>query len=82
MLEDLVLEALRLDSLIDCIDRYFECVGAAKGSSPNQISKARVHAWLAAQDPPDMRLGIAAQRGFIPWDNPSFDQLKNLLTAL
>lgn len=82
MLEDLVLEALRLDSLTECIDRYFECVGAAKGSSLKEISKARVHAWLAAQDPPDMRLGIAAQRGLIPWDNPSFDQLRDFLTAL
>jgi hypothetical protein len=82
MLEDLCLAALRTDSLIQCIDEYFECVRANKGQPPNQISKARIHAWLAAQDPPDLRLGEAAQRGFIDWDSPSFDQLRNFLTAL
>lgn len=82
MLEDLFLEALRSGSLTQCIDQYFRCVEAVNGSSPKLISKARVHAWLSAQDPPDMRLGIAAQKGLIEWDNPSFDQLKNFLTAL
>jgi hypothetical protein len=68
--------------LTQCIDEYFECVRANKGKSPNQISKARIHAWLAAQNPPDLRLGEAAQKGFIDWDNPSFDQLRNFLTTL
>jgi hypothetical protein len=82
MLENLVLEALRQDRVTDCIDRYFECIEAAKGREQKQISKARVQAWLAAQDPPDMRLGIAAQKGLIPWDHPSFEQLRNFLSAL
>lgn len=82
MLEDLCLAALQTDSAIRCIAEYFECVRAAKGNLPNQIAKARVHAWLAAQDPPDLRLGEAAQRGFIDWDSSSFDQLRNFLTAL
>lgn len=82
MLEDLFLAALQTDSLIQCIDEYFECVRATKGSLPNLISKARVHAWLATQDPPDMRLGIAAQRGFVDWNSSPFDQLKNFLNAL
>lgn len=82
MLEDLFLEALGDDSLTQCIGRYFECVGVAKGSAPRLLSKARVHAWLAAQDPPDMRLGIAAQKGLVEWNNPSFDQLRDFLTSL
>jgi hypothetical protein len=82
MLEDLCLAALQTDSSMQCIDEYFECVKAIKGSLPNQISKARIHAWLAAQNPPDMRLGFAAQKGFIDWDNSSFDQLRNFLAAL
>ena len=82
MLEDLCLAALQTDSSIQCIDEYFECVRVAKGSLPTQISKARVHAWLAAQDPPDMRLGIAAQSGFIDCNSPAFNQLKDFLTSL
>lgn len=82
MLEDLCFSALQTDLSIQCIDEYFECVRATKGNLPGQISKARVHAWLAAQDPPDLRLGEAAQKGFIDWDSPTFDQLRNFLTTL
>ncbi|SRR6266536_3046196 len=69
MLEDLCLASLQADQLLECVDNYFGCVQATKESLPRQISKARIHAWLAAQEPPDMRLGIAAQRGFMDWNN-------------
>ena len=82
MLEDLCLSAWRTDSIASCVDEYFECLRTVKGELTAELSKARVHAWLAAQDPPDMRLGIAAQKGFIDWDNPSFDGLKNFLRTL
>jgi len=82
MLEDVCLEAWRADVLMPCIDDYFECVRAAKGNRPTQISKARVHAWLAAQTPPDMRLGIAAQRDLIDWSNSAYDRLREFMTAL
>ncbi|MGB9181416.1 MAG: DUF3226 domain-containing protein [Pyrinomonadaceae bacterium] len=82
MLEDVCLDALQTDLSIRCVDEYFECVRATKESLPNLISKARIHAWLATQNPPDMRLGIAAQRGFIDWNSPAFNPLKDFLTAL
>jgi hypothetical protein len=82
MLEDLCLAALQADPSMRCIEEYFECVITTKGKSPDQIAKARVHAWLAAQDPPDMRLGIAVKKGLIGWDKSSFDQLKTFLGAL
>jgi len=82
MLEDLCLEAWREDTLIPCIDDYFNCVSAVKGANPGQISKARVHAWLAAQTPPDLRLGIAAQKGLIDWTNPAFERLREFVTML
>jgi len=82
MLEDLCLAALGTDSLTKCIDVYFNCVEAAKNAPPKKIAKARIHAWLAAQEPPDLRLGMAAQKGLIPWNNNSFDQLRGFLTAL
>lgn len=82
MLEDLCLAALQGDASFRCINEFFECVRETKGQLPKQISKARVHAWLAAQDPPDMRLGFAAQKGLIDWDSRSFDQLRRFLTEL
>jgi hypothetical protein len=82
MLEDVCLAALQADSSMRCIDEYFECVRAANGKHPDQIAKARVHAWLAVQDPPDMRLGFATQKGLIDFTKPSFEQLKAFLNAL
>ncbi len=82
-LEDLFLFALQPDNLLfQCIDDYFECIRVAKNGLPKQISKARLHAWLASQDPPDMRLGIAAQRNLIDWNAPPFSQLVGFLKAL
>ena len=81
-LEDLCLAAWREDPLLQCIDAYFDCVSTAKGEPPRQISKARVHAWLAAQGTPDMRLGIAAKKGLIDWNNPAFERLVTFIKAL
>jgi hypothetical protein len=82
MLEDLCLAAFETDAFVPCIDGFFECLETTLGNSPDQKSKARVHVWLAAQNPPDMRLGIAAQKGFIDWTKGSFDQLRGFLGAL
>ena len=82
MLEDLCLTAFDTDAFIPCINGFFECLETISGNAPDQISKARVHVWLAAQNPPDMRLGIAAQKGFIDWTKGSFDQLRRFLEAL
>lgn len=82
MLEDLCLTAFETDAFMPCINGFFECLETTPGNAPDQMSKARVHVWLAAQNPPDMRLGIAAQKGFIDWTNGSFDQLRRFLAAL
>lgn len=82
MLEDLCLAAFETDVFIPCINDFFECLGKTSGNLPDQMSKARVHVWLAAQNPPDMRLGIAAQKGLIDWTNGSFDRLRGFLAAL
>jgi len=82
MLEDLFLAALQGDLLSKCIDQYFECVDTATTNSMKPLSKARIHAWLSAQDPPDMRLGFAAQKGLFDWDDPAFAPLKDFLTLL
>jgi len=62
MLEDLCLTAFETDAFTPCINGFFECLETTLGNPPDQMSKARLHVWLAAQNPPDMRLGIAAQR--------------------
>lgn len=82
MLEDLCLAALHGDPVMECINEYLGCVQLQAGLNPNTISKARIHAWLAAQTKPDMRLGEAAEKGYVNWNNAAFDQIKLFLSLL
>ena len=82
MLEDLCLDAAQPDAATPCVDDYFQCVQQKAGRQPNNLSKARVHAWLASQVEPDKRLGEAAKSGYWPWNSPAFDPLKQFLAGL
>jgi len=84
-LENLFLQTIAGQQIEGCIEEYLACATEATGikhaSTTNQ-AKSRVHAWLAAQDPPDLRLGIAAGKGLLDWSSPAFDELKAFLRGL
>jgi hypothetical protein len=82
MLENLCLQAVSTDLSIPCIDQYFDCLQQQGIETPNNLPKAQVQAFLASRERPGLLLGEAAQAGFIPWDAPAFDQLKQFLRTL
>jgi len=82
MLEDVCLAAVETDSVLQCVDKYFECVLKTTGRQPSNMAKARIRAWLSSQIEPDKRLGEAAKAGYLPWDSPAFNGLKQFLQAL
>jgi len=82
MLEDLCLSAIQAYPEWGCIEAYFQCITATANRQPANMSKARVHVWLASQVEADKQLGVAAEIGYWPWDNPPFDALKQFLRAL
>ena len=82
MLEDLCLRSVQADPGIACVAEYFECIRRDTQRQPIAMSKARVHAWLASQARPDLRLGEAAAQGYWPWENPAFDLIKGFLLRL
>jgi hypothetical protein len=82
MLEDLCLKSVEEDPAIRCLDEYFECLQERLGRLPSNLSKARVHAFLASRERPDLRLGEAAQKGHWPWGHPAFEQVRQFLNAL
>ncbi len=82
MLEDLCLESVREDPAMRCVDEYFECLEERVGKLPRNLSKARVHAFLASRERSDLRLGEAAQKGHWPWNHPAFEQAKLFLSTL
>ncbi len=44
-------------------------------SHPNNLDKARAHAWLASRPECDKRVGEAAQAGYRPWGSDAFRAL-------
>jgi hypothetical protein len=79
MLEDLCLTASRADPAMPCVDEFFRCVQVQAVRVPNNMAKARVHAWLASQLEPDRRLGEAARAGYWAWHDPAFADLEDFL---
>jgi hypothetical protein len=82
MLEDLCMNSVELDSALGCVDEYLACVLQRSNRQPANLAKARVHAWLASNVKPDLRLGEAAEAGLWPWASAAFDGLKEFLRDL
>jgi len=74
MLESLCLAAVGEQPEYSCVDDYFDCL-ATHAIRPNNVDKARVHAYLASRIEPDRRLGEAAQAGYWPWESTAFAPL-------
>jgi hypothetical protein len=82
MLEDLCFSAVQTNPEAQCIEDFIACVQGTTGRQPGTKAKARMHAWLSSLDKPDLRLGEAAQRGYIPWDSHIFQHVKSFLINL
>ncbi len=60
MLEDVCLESVHHDPALQCVDEYLACIHQLEIPQPRNRSKARIHAFLASRERPDLRLGEAA----------------------
>ena len=81
-LEDLCLRALEGDTAMQCVSAFMQCVEQTVTPVPNNLPKARIHAFLASREDPELRLGEAAQRGYLPWENAAFHQLIEFVRSL
>lgn len=82
MLEDLCLAALHVDPAMACVEEYFQCLQQQQLPIPENISKAKLHAWLSSRKLPDKRVGEAAVSGYFNWDDAAFALLKKILVEL
>lgn len=82
MLEDLCLEAVNSDPAVPCVDQYFECLKRKDLDRPDNISKAKIHTFLASRHRPDLRLGEAAKKGYWPFEDTVFEEIKTLLRQI
>jgi hypothetical protein len=81
MLETLCLQAVATAVEFHCLDEYFACL-QGHGVVPNNLHKARAHAWLSSRPEPDRRVGEAARAGYWPWAAPEFTPLWDFLRAM
>lgn len=79
-LESLCLQALRSSSshvpITSCAEDYFNCISIPAGD------KALVQVVFSAFERPVPNAGLAAKRGYIPFDSSVFDELKTFLAML
>jgi hypothetical protein len=82
MLEDLCIRSISGSKELTCIEDYFSCLEKNALGIPEQISKAKVHAFLASREEPDKRLGEAAKAGYWLFKHDAFTALKEFLQQL
>lgn len=81
-LEDICLESVIDDPALPCVEGYFECLRTQGLPLPKQLSKAKVHAFLASRKEPDLRLGEAARARYWPWDAEAFEEIRQFLLSV
>lgn len=82
MLEDLCLRSIASHPAMRCVEEYFNCLKQQLVSLPGNMPKAQVQAFLASRFEYASNLGVAAQKGYWPWDNPAFEHIKRFLESL
>ena len=81
MLEDLCLLALSSKPGYQCLSEYFRCL-SENTERKEYHAKAKFRAWMSSQSEFDLGLGLAASKGFVPWDATAFDALAQFLARM
>ena len=80
-LENICLASRGGDPAMACVDTFIDCARKA-GRPVNEENKARAHAFLSMHEPPELRVGEAAQKGVWDFASPTFDELRAFVRAL
>ena len=81
-LEDLLLSSVNEDPAIFCVNEYISCLETQGLELPNKLSKARLHAFLASREQPNLLIGQAARAGYFVWDAAPFVSVIQFLQTL
>jgi hypothetical protein len=76
--DDVCAESVQGTSVMGCVEEYLHCLRGLGPGIPARGWKTRIHAYIAAQERPEVSLGIAARRGYFPLDHPAFAAVRNL----
>lgn len=81
MVEDLCLNSVADRPEFPCVGEYFACISQKSGRH-DFTSKAKVRVWMASHTDDDLRVGLAAEKGYWPWDSAVFEPMKKFLRQL
>ena len=81
-LETLCLEAFRDDPAMRCTEDFVSCFSAALDELPENLVKAKMHAFLSSREKSYLHIGEAADAGYFPWNNSAFSALARFLRNL
>jgi len=83
-LEALVIEAVSTYPNWPCVEQFMACVSENDQASlsPTEMDKRRIHAWLSTLSDPELRLGLAAKKKFIPFDHVAFSPITQFIQSL
>ncbi len=85
-LEDLCIESIEDKGLLNCIDKYFQCLenNCNKADVPpeSRKSKAKLHTYLASRPEPGRPIGLAVQMNYIDYNSPAFNDVREFIEML
>jgi hypothetical protein len=82
MLEDLCLGSVQSDPASLCVEQYFQCLQQRGLPMPHNMPKARIQVFLASRPEAGKRLGEAAQAGYWPWNDATFEPVERFLQQI
>jgi hypothetical protein len=82
-LEDLCLKSVAQDKSMTCVEQYMQCLKQLQEKEgiqmPKNVSKAKLHAFLASREVPGKPIGQSVAKGYLPADSKAFDDVKSFL---
>jgi copper chaperone CopZ len=80
--EDVCARSVRGTATMNCVEKYIACLKTLPGGMPVREWKTRVHSFIAAQEHPEVSLGVAATHGYFPFDSEAFSTVRRLFELL
>ncbi len=81
-IESLCRESVAGEPAAECASEYLDCLRQRQALPSSSEDKAFVHAYLAAQRDPLLRVGEGAQKGIWDFDSPAFAPLVQFILEL
>jgi len=79
MLEDICLKSIENDHSFKCTENYFNCLIKSGIDINPDLSKRKVQAFLCSKPELVSCLGLAAKKGYWPFDDRAFDNIRKFL---